>query len=474
MRIAGATPQYFTTLQAAYNAAVDGDTIQALALNLTENVTADRNISVTLNGGYECGYSTHVGNTLLQGMLTTSAGTLTVGNLELVTGNAEKIYTITATNSLGGTISPAGTVTVAEGGSATFTLTPDPNYFIFDVFVDGNSMGPVATYTFANIAANHTIEAVFATNYTITATAGPNGSISPSGATNVVSHFSQSFATTPNTGYHVADMLVDGVSKGAVSSYTFDDVLANHTISASFAINTYAITATAGLGGSISPSGAVSATYGASQTFTMTPDVGYLILDVLVDGVSVGAVSTYTFTDVTADHTIKAIFSSTLTVTKSGTGSGTITSSPAGINCGTTCTAEYMQGTIITLTATPDAGMIFDGWSGGGCSGTASTCTVTLSADTTVTATFTMGHASIAGVYYHTVQKAYDAAADGAAILVRDMTLPESLLASAPKTVSLVGGYNADYTSGAGVTTLQGTITINAGTVTIKNFVLQK
>ncbi len=474
VRIAGATPQYFTTLQAAYNAAVDGDTIQALALNLTENVTADRNISVTLNGGYECGYSTHVGNTLLQGMLTTSAGTLTVGNLELVTGNAEKIYTITATNSLGGTISPAGTVTVAEGGSATFTLTPDPNYFIFDVFVDGNSMGPVATYTFANIAANHTIEAVFATNYTITATAGPNGSISPSGATNVVSHFSQSFATTPNTGYHVADMLVDGVSKGAVSSYTFDDVLANHTISASFAINTYAITATAGLGGSISPSGAVSATYGASQTFTMTPDVGYLILDVLVDGVSVGAVSTYTFTDVTADHTIKAIFSSTLTVTKSGTGSGTITSSPAGINCGTTCTAEYMQGTIITLTATPDAGMIFDGWSGGGCSGTASTCTVTLSADTTVTATFTMGHASIAGVYYHTVQKAYDAAADGAAILVRDMTLPESLLASAPKTVSLVGGYNADYTSGAGVTTLQGTITINAGTVTIKNFVLQK
>lgn len=71
---------------------------------------------------------------------------------------------------------------------------------------------------------------------------------------------------------------------------------------------TYTITATAGPGGSIAPSGAVTVNHGANQTFTITPDPGYHIADVLVDGSSVGAVPTYTFTNVTADHTIEAIF----------------------------------------------------------------------------------------------------------------------------------------------------------------------
>jgi hypothetical protein len=77
----------------------------------------------------------------------------------------------------------------------------------------------------------------------------------------------------------------------------------------------------------------------------------------------------------------------TLTVTKGGTGSGTVTSSPAGIACGATCSAAFASGSSVTLTATPAAGSTFTGWSGGGCSGTG-TCTVTLSAATTVTATF--------------------------------------------------------------------------------------
>src|SRR5207245_1292549 len=63
------------------------------------------------------------------------------------------------------------------------------------------------------------------------------------------------------------------------------------------------------------------------------------------------------------------------------------TSAPAGITCGTSCSASYPSGTAVTLTATPATGSTFAGWSGGGCSGTGS-CTVTLSAATTVTATF--------------------------------------------------------------------------------------
>jgi subtilisin family serine protease len=81
----------------------------------------------------------------------------------------------------------------------------------------------------------------------------------------------------------------------------------------------------------------------------------------------------------------------TLTVTKGGAGTGTVTSSPAGINCGSACTHSFTSGTLVTLTATPAAGSAFAGWSGGGCSGTG-TCQVTLNASTTVTANFALTH----------------------------------------------------------------------------------
>jgi hypothetical protein len=80
----------------------------------------------------------------------------------------------------------------------------------------------------------------------------------------------------------------------------------------------------------------------------------------------------------------------TLSVVRAGTGTGTVTSAPAGISCGTDCAESYPSGTAVTLTAAPGAGSTFGGWSGGGCGGTGG-CTVTLTASTTVTATFTGG-----------------------------------------------------------------------------------
>ena len=80
-------------------------------------------------------------------------------------------------------------------------------------------------------------------------------------------------------------------------------------------------------------------------------------------------------------------FPLTLTMIKAGTGAGTVTSNPAGINCGATCAAQFTSGTVVTLTADPDNGSTFAGWSGGGCSGTG-ICVVTMNANTTVTATF--------------------------------------------------------------------------------------
>jgi hypothetical protein len=80
-----------------------------------------------------------------------------------------------------------------------------------------------------------------------------------------------------------------------------------------------------------------------------------------------------------------------LTVIKTGTGTGTVTSNPAGINCGTDCSESYNSGTVVTLTANPASGSTFTGWSGA-CSG-AGACQVTMTAAQSVTASFTLNPA---------------------------------------------------------------------------------
>jgi len=137
---------------------------------------------------------------------------------------------------------------------------------------------------------------------------GSGGSINPDGDVVLAAGGSATFNIANNTGYHVADVKVDGASVGTVTSYTFSDVTGYHTIVASFAPDAYTITAAAGTGGTISPSGAVSVNYGASQTFVIAASPGYRISNVMVDGSSVGVVSSHTFTSVVADHTISASF----------------------------------------------------------------------------------------------------------------------------------------------------------------------
>ena len=242
--------------------------------------------------------------------------------------NSSKVYSgyapevvaelVTASAGTGGSISPAGSFFKVSGESQAFTITPSSGYTVSSVLVDGVSVGAVTSYTLSNITAGHTVSATFAattTKYTISATAGTGGSISPSGSVSVASGANQAFAITANSGYKISSVVVDNVSQGAISTYTFTSVRAAHTISATFAATTtnYTISASAGTGGSISPSGSVSVASGANQTFAITANSGYKISSVLVDNVSQGAISTYTFTSVGAAHTISATFAATTT-----------------------------------------------------------------------------------------------------------------------------------------------------------------
>jgi List-Bact-rpt repeat protein/Calx-beta domain-containing protein/Big-like domain-containing protein len=140
------------------------------------------------------------------------------------------------------------------------------------------------------------------------------------------------------------------------------------------------ITSSAGANGAITPLGPVSVVCGASQSFTITPAASYHVADVLVDGVSVGAVLSYPFTNVTQSHTIDASFAiDTHTLTVTVVGHGSVAKSPD--------QPSYDAGTPVQLTATADPGYGFAGWSGDA-TGNTNPLLVTMDSDKNITATF--------------------------------------------------------------------------------------
>lgn len=133
---------------------------------------------------------------------------------------------------------------------------------------------------------------------------------------------------------------------------------------------------------------AVSFTQNTVVTLTATPG-GFSTLTGWSADCS-GTATTCVVT-MTTDANVTADFirDMVLTVIKDGNGNGTVASDPAGIDCGATCSEGFTEGTVVTLTATPAGDSVFDGWTGGGCSGTG-TCVVTMDNDVDVNATFTL------------------------------------------------------------------------------------
>jgi hypothetical protein len=162
-----------------------------------------------------------------------------------------------------------------------------------------------------------------------------------------------------------------------------------------------------------------------------------------------------------------------LTITKDGYGEGSVTADSGAISwSGNTGTASYLFETQVILSPTPDASSLFGGWSGGGCSG-AGNCTVTMDGDITVTATFNLKPARIAGstpTYCDTLQEAHDGAVGGNTIEAEGIVFPESLTVSKPLT--LMGGYDNSYSSSNGFTMVQG-LTIRVGALTVENLVIR-
>lgn len=325
------------TTSAGSNGSISASTVVATGTDAT--------VTITPNTGYMVDVLT------VDSVAVTSAKAYTFTNVTAdhtisVTFKPSKV--ITATSDANGTISPEGALEVAVGSSQTYTITPKTGYTIDTLTVDGSSVAVASTYTFPNVTTDHTISVTFKIiTYTITTSAGANGSITASSVVNYGS--TVSISITPSATYVVSSLTVDGVSKTPSTSYTFTNVTADHTISAAFAIG-FNITATAGSNGTISPIGTVGVVSGANQTFDFFPNTGY-DLDVLTVNGDPGATApSYTFTNVTSAQTIDITFKiKQYFIATSAGPNGIITAS---------ATADHFSNVVITMT--PDPGYIID------------------------------------------------------------------------------------------------------------------
>ncbi len=242
----------------------------------------------------------------------------------------------------------------------------------------------------------------------------------------------------------------------------------------------YTLSVTTSGSGSISTSPAgitcgttCSATFsgGTSVILNATPAPGYIFAGWSGDaGCATGSITMNANMNCTATFNVQTF---TLTVNRVGiintlgTGDGSITTNPTGINCGVTCSATFPGGASVTLNTTPKAGSIFAGWSGGGCNGTGA-CTITLNANISVTGSFVLPASTVSvslsgpgGV------KSTPAGIDcGANCSKTYLTGTTITLAATPAAGAFFAGWSGGSCTGKSVCT----ITLNADTSIGANF----
>lgn len=156
-------------------------------------------------------------------------------------------------------------------------------------------------------------------------------------------------------------------------------------------------------------------------------------------------------------------------------GKGTVTSVPAGINCGTTCSALYPEGTPVVMFQTPAIDSGFSGWGGGACAGTAD-CAFSVLSDTSVTADFIASPLvknQRTGVAYTSLQLAYNEANGGDTISSLTVLPAEGLTLDTDISITLDGGYDASYSSCTGMTPVLGRVNVRLAPLHVRGLAIR-
>ncbi|QBB71425.1 hypothetical protein ELE36_14260 [Pseudolysobacter antarcticus] len=250
---------------------------------------------VSTNGG-----SNSLSILLNSQILTNLAGSPATGTI---------VHDLIVTPSAGenGSISQSSPQTVAYGTSTSFTVTPLPNYVATVVGTCGGTLLGT-TYTTAAITANCTVIASFAAvTHIVMPSADAHGSISPNMAQNIDHGSTTMFTIMPDTGYSAS---VSGTCGGTLvdATYTTNAITTDCSVVASFTLKSYLVTPSVGDYGSISPDTPQNIDYGATTSFMVTPNAGFIVI---VGGTCGGTLvdSTYTTNTITANCTVAVTFS---------------------------------------------------------------------------------------------------------------------------------------------------------------------
>jgi parallel beta-helix repeat protein len=341
-------------------------------------------LTVTPNTNFVIGSVSGCSGTLDGNTYTTGAVTADCTVTATFISASATTFTVSATAGDNGTISPPSSV-IASGSTGALTVTPNSSFVIGSVSgcagsLDGN------TYTTGAVTANCSVIATFisasATTFTVSATAGDNGTISPPSSV-IVSGSTGVLTVTPNS-----DFAIGSVSGCAGSlngnTYTTGAVTANCSVIATFvaAPTTFTVSATAGANGTISPTSSDIAS-GSTGVLTVTPNSDFVIDSVSGCGAGNLDGNTYTTGAVTADCAVTASFvaaaPTTFTVSATAGDNGAITPTSSDIASGSTG----------VLTVTPDSNFAIDSVTG--CDGSIDGNTYTtgaVTADCAVTASF--------------------------------------------------------------------------------------
>jgi hypothetical protein len=275
-------------------------------------------------------------------------------------------YTVMPSAGEHGGISPNTPQSVEHGKTTDFTITPDTGYSIDKVEGCGGTLDvSTDTYTTGAVTADCSVTASFVINrYTVMPSAGEHGSISPNTPQSVDYGKTTSFTLTSEIGYGIDTVEgCGGTLDVSTGTYTTGAVTADCSVTASFEINRYTVTPSAG----ISPSTPQSVEHGKTTEFTVTPDTGYSVGKVEGCGGSLVG-NFYTTGAITEDCAVTATFVSntTYTVIPKASRHGSISPNTP---------QQVSEGHTASFTITPDAGYSIKSVSG--CDGTLSGSTYT-------------------------------------------------------------------------------------------------
>lgn len=243
----------------------------------------------------------------------------------------------------GGTISDSAYV--ATGNEYTLKATPNKNYTFVGWYEGNNKISDSNITTVRGITSNREFTAVFAQSaYDISIIASPTNGGKVSGAGTYNKGSDAKLTAEPANGFVFVGWLYNNSIISTDKNFVFRSIDRDYSLTAIFQqqnVQTFTITSSTNNGnGTISPFGSVKIEKGKNVVYAISPNQDYHIKDVVVDGKSVGAVTTYTFYDLNADHTIVANFEKNATTAAQSQKNKDTTNSSTGKNTNNTNTTQ--------------------------------------------------------------------------------------------------------------------------------------